>query len=320
MAVDRISQLVVKVKGISAIVVVSLLLNYLAGNSLHRCTDQFWSNSALVCQRLWVAVLAYFHQDESLVSIVGSTIYTMGIFWSLNLFLTVLDLTGRPAAILRYKIQPDKNCPLTHTDLWRAVKVAVFNQTIVGVPFLCGLHIMMKRRGCSWSPEELPTATQALLEMAVFVFVEEISFYYAHRMLHHPRLYKHIHKKHHEWTAPIGIVSIYAHPVEHIFANLLPPALGPILMGSHMATAWLWWGVAILSTTIDHGGYRLPWFLSPDFHDYHHLKFNTNYGVIGLLDRLHGTDALFRKHISGETEADLKENNMADTGSKMKIG
>lgn len=36
------------------------------------------------------------------------------------------------------------------------------------------------------------------------------------RLLHHPTLYKKIHKKHHEWTAPIGVISVYAHPIEHV--------------------------------------------------------------------------------------------------------
>lgn len=40
------------------------------------------------------------------------------------------------------------------------------------------------------------------------------------RLLHHPYLYKHVHKLHHEWTAPIGIVAIYAHPVEYLTSNL----------------------------------------------------------------------------------------------------
>ena len=92
------------------------------------------------------------------------------------------------------------------------------------------------------------------------------------RLFHHPRLYKYIHKTHHEWTAPIGIVSIYAHPLEHAVANLMPPALGPLLLGSHLATAWLWFALAIMSTTVAHSGYHLPFFPSPEAHDYHHLK------------------------------------------------
>ena len=92
------------------------------------------------------------------------------------------------------------------------------------------------------------------------------------RLLHYPGLYKHIHKRHHEWTAPIGIVSIYAHPVEHILSNLIPPAVGPLLLGSHLATSWMWFALALMSTTVAHCGYHFPFLPSPEAHDYHHLK------------------------------------------------
>ena len=39
------------------------------------------------------------------------------------------------------------------------------------------------------------------------------------RMLHHPFLYKRVHKQHHEWTAPIGIAALYSHPVEQLSVN-----------------------------------------------------------------------------------------------------
>ena len=47
-----------------------------------------------------------------------------------------------------------------------------------------------------------------------------------HRVLHHPLLYKHIHKKHHEWSTPIGLVADYAHPVEHVISNIIPMYTG----------------------------------------------------------------------------------------------
>lgn len=39
---------------------------------------------------------------------------------------------------------------------------------------------------------------------------------YLSRLLYHPKLFKKIHRKHHEWTAPVGVVSIYADPIEHM--------------------------------------------------------------------------------------------------------
>ena len=65
-------------------------------------------------------------------------------------------------------------------------------------------------------------------------------------------------------------------------------------MGSHLATSWLWFSLAILRTLNDHSGYHLPVFPSPEAHDYHHMKFTECYGFLGILDYLHGTDRTFR--------------------------
>ena len=48
---------------------------------------------------------------------------------------------------------------------------------------------------------------------------------FSNRALHIPFLYKHIHKKHHEWTAPIGITAMYNHPLEHLTSNALTVSL-----------------------------------------------------------------------------------------------
>ncbi|KAI8798362.1 fatty acid hydroxylase domain-containing protein 2 [Biomphalaria glabrata] len=306
MAVDRLSQTWATIKRIAVLVLLVMLAAAIAEDTFIRYRDKVWTIFSSSLRSLWSDVISFFAHDELKLYIVGTFILTTGVFWLSNLFFILLDLTGWPACILTYKIQPEKNRPLLMTDFLKALKVALFNQIFVGIPVLSCTVSTMRWMGSTWSAEELPSVNRVLLELAVFAVVEEIGFYYSHRLLHHPRLYKYIHKKHHEWTAPVGIVSIYAHPVEHVFANLVPPGLGPILMGSHLFTAWLFWAIAIVSTTIDHSGYRLPVFLSPDFHDFHHLKFNTNYGVLGILDRLHGTDALFRKHTLDDRDTNPK--------------
>ena len=64
-----------------------------------------------------------------------------------------------------------------------------------------------------------------------------------------------------------------------------------------------------------HSGYRFPftpsWDEQPDFHDYHHEKFTGNYGLLGVMDRLHGTDRLWREKLAAEKKAD-KSRDKAD--------
>ena len=90
------------------------------------------------------------------------------------------------------------------------------------------------------------------------------------RLLHYRLLYKHVHKIHHEWTAPTGIVSVYSHPVEFVLVNLIPITLGPIVMGSHLIMVWVWFSFVILNTTVEHCGYHLPFLPSSELHDFHH--------------------------------------------------
>lgn len=120
-----------------------------------------------------------------------------------------------------------------------------------------------------------------------------------------PALYKHIHKIHHEIKAPFGICAIYFHPVEHVQTAVqsIAPAL---VLGSHISLLILWVMLATFSIVHHHSGYDLqpwvldslpPWKSMTHQHDYHHYAYNKCFGVIGVLDWLHGTDMGFLGHL-----------------------
>jgi len=113
-----------------------------------------------------------------------------------------------------------------------------------------------------------------------------------------------MHKQHHEFRSPIALASGYAHPVEFLFGpfrrclhfclltstppvNVIPLAVGPLVMRAHLTTTLLWFAVTSIGTEVHHCGYRFPWHFGdqPNFHDYHHEKFNFNYGLLGILDK-----------------------------------
>ncbi|XP_063303915.1 fatty acid hydroxylase domain-containing protein 2-like [Pelobates fuscus] len=263
-------------------------------NTLTWHLQRFWGASGDFWQSQWGKLHDYFGGNELALFSLGAMVIPSLSFWMYNAVLMIIDLTGKPNFITRYRIQIEKNDPVDSAKLRHAVITVLLNQLLISFPMVLLMYPFMKSRGNPCGTE-LPTFHWVLLELAVFVLVEEILFYYSHRLVHHPSLYKHVHKKHHEWTAPVGVVSLYAHPLEHILSNMLPPMVGPMLMGSHVATIMLWFCLALVSTTISHCGYHLPFLPSPEFHDFHHLKFNQCYGVLGVLDRLHGTDLVFKQ-------------------------
>lgn len=93
-----------------------------------------------------------------------------------------------------------------------------------------------------------PSFWEFVLHIAAILLVEEILFYYTHRLAHWGPLYKWVHKEHHRFTAPVAMSAIYCHPLEHLACNLLPVHAGPLLMGSHLSVCAAWYVFAVLNT------------------------------------------------------------------------
>ncbi|KAH8287114.1 hypothetical protein KR054_003237 [Drosophila jambulina] len=249
-----------------------------------------WTRSGDYLQDLWLKLLDVVGDDPWRLWVLGSTVVIFSVYWLYAAIFTLMDITNRPRFLRKYKIQPGQNEPVDLRRLWSAVKVVVFNLTVVNMLASWVFYELVFKSTNSNDIRVLPTFRRAVRDVAAFVVLEEVMFYYAHRLMHHRSVYKYIHKKHHEWTAPIAAITLYAHPVEHMVANLLPVATSLSLLGTHVALAYVIYALAIINSMSDHTGYSFPWSGgSVRFHDYHHAKFNYNYGVLGLLDKLHGT-------------------------------
>ena len=132
------------------------------------------------------------------------------------------------------------------------------------------------------------------IAVTVFYFLAtDCGLYWAHRIFHHPVLFRSIHKTHHRNNTPSAFTSAAVHPVEFfIYQGIMmaPVFVLPLpVVGLIVVLVYQHW-VAL----VDHSGVRLrshlPWQPPPQFHDDHHAYFHVNYGQnLGLWDRIFGT-------------------------------
>lgn len=130
-----------------------------------------------------------------------------------------------------------------------------------------------------------PDYSTFLYQVIIILFSGEVLYYGCHRVLHHPSIYRYIHKIHHEYTAPIGIVSLYAHPLEILLGNVLA-LIGPVFFfRCDLFTFYIVLIFGFIDSITDYSGYDIK----NRFHDRHHEKTKYNYGSIGILDYICGT-------------------------------
>jgi sterol desaturase/sphingolipid hydroxylase (fatty acid hydroxylase superfamily) len=217
------------------------------------------------------------------------------VYWVVGFIFFTIDYFNLAR---RYKIQPGTNDPIDLRKFAWCVGYVTFNQLVTGPLLAMAIIPLLRWRGISYSPDEIPGANVFLRHLSAWIVAEEFGFYYSHRLFHEiPYLYQHIHKIHHEWPSSVAFAARYAHPIEDILANVSPLVLGPLITGSHMSLWFVWIAVALFSTELGHSGYHFPFVASAEFHDAHHHFTNCNFGMLGLLDAFHGTDKKFRESV-----------------------
>jgi len=251
----------------------------------------------LFLQDIWNGILDRYGTNPYIYRVLCTWIFSTSLYFILGSFYAILDFTLSPQALRKYKTQLGANEPIDWVKYKRMLRQVLFNNLVVSlvaghVGYLVGFWI--NGRESEESMRRLPALTTILWQFPVLLLIREVPFYYSHVLLHHRLFYKRFHKMHHEWTAPVGLAATYCHPVEHIMSNLFPVALGVMLLKCHVTTSWMWYTYAIVYTITTHSGYHLPWMISSEYHDYHHLKFDLNYGTqVQFFDWLHGTDKKF---------------------------
>lgn len=133
--------------------------------------------------------------------------------------------------------------------------------------------------------------------VVLMVLVHDTYFYWAHRLMHHPLLYKHVHQVHHRSINPSPFASHAFHPLEAV-AEIGIIFVLIFTIPYHNYGILMWWAYMMFINVFGHLSIEVfpKWFVkagvlkvhnSPTHHNMHHKYFNYNYGLyLNIWDQL----------------------------------
>lgn len=145
------------------------------------------------------------------------------------------------------------------------------------------------------------SGARLLLELLAIIILHDAYFYWMHRTIHHPRLYRVFHRVHHLSRTPTPWAAYsFAIPEAIVEAAFLP-----LVLLFLPANVWVVFGFTthmIIRNVIGHAGVELfprrwldwpllRWITTTTHHDLHHSEFRHNYGLyFTWWDKLVGTE------------------------------
>ncbi|CAN8074611.1 unnamed protein product [Agarophyton chilense] len=248
-----------------------------------------------VLESLWSSVIQTFseYQLKTIVTFVVHEVCYWGSYLPFLFFEQIPYCT-------QWKLQPEK--PNSVPALKNCSARLIVNHFCLVLPMIMLTHPIMDLMGAKHSVDSLPTPSYLAFQVFMFFVIEDFVFYWGHRALHTPFLYKKVHHIHHEHSAPFGLAAEYAHPFEVVFLGVATLA-GPMLFAPHLLTLYVYLALRCVQTVECHSGFDFPWSLNrwfplyggAYFHDHHHRIHSGNYSsTFTWVDAVFGTDTAFQ--------------------------
>lgn len=237
-------------------------------------------------QQLWTSLLQCY--SPARIGFFGANLMQIIFFWFASMAYTSLPYL-LPAFSARHKLQKFEKQP-TPVEIWQCFCVVLRNHILsTALQFaIIAADIITGRPPSHRFDPLLPSLAEIFRDIIFCTFIREVIFYYLHRLVHHPSIYPKMHKTHHAFTPPIGLAAQYSSFGDHVLLGILPIAIPPMILKSHVVTFWIFLAMQLFETATMHSGYDF-WAGFAKRHDLHHEKFNVYYGPTGLMDWIHGT-------------------------------
>ena len=139
------------------------------------------------------------------------------------------------------------------------------------------------------------------LSVALYLFLHDTWFYWTHRWMHRPKLFRAAHAVHHASRPPTAWAAMSFHPIEAVTGAFVIPVL-VFVVPIHAAALLIVLLIMTLMGVTNHMGWEIfprqlvqglagRWLITASHHQRHHREYTCNYGLyFRFWDRLCGTD------------------------------
>lgn len=154
------------------------------------------------------------------------------------------------------------------------------------------------------------------LSLVISLFIDETYYYWIHRWMHHPTVFKKIHKIHHESNITSPWTAAAFHPLE-AFLLSLPLLFTVLVLPMHTGVILMQLLIMTFSSVINHlnieiysrrhtSGALAQWLIGPRHHSLHHKQFKYNFGLyFTFWDRIKKTESPLMKNAATEDSQPL---------------
>jgi Delta7-sterol 5-desaturase len=137
--------------------------------------------------------------------------------------------------------------------------------------------------------------------IAIAIVIHDAYFYWTHRAMHHPWLFKRVHRVHHLSTSPSPWAAYAFAPAEALISALVFPII-LLVVPMHQLAGFAFLIYMIVMNVIGHLGIELyprgwansrwtGWYTTSTHHNLHHRDFTGNYGLyFTLWDKIMRTE------------------------------
>lgn len=127
------------------------------------------------------------------------------------------------------------------------------------------------------------------VSLLILMFLHETYYYWAHRCMHHPKIFRYVHKVHHDSHITSPFTAFSFHPLEALIQAIFLPVI-LLILPMHFGVLLVQLALMTLTSVINHLNIEIypknfhkhffgRWLIGATHHALHHKQYRYNYGL-----------------------------------------